>query len=664
MLKHTLIPDPKKIFKVWQSISPFRRNRDTPTQHQKPISTLVLAAAILALGGTALISYGIVRGLLLESLKANAMMQVHKSGDEIDAWLSTLLDRIQVIANSSEVRSMDWSVAEPSLQLERERLPDFFQFLLAKPNGSYYNTRVGFAKGFNISDRLYFKRALAGVANVDDPVLGRTNHIWESHIAVPIWSVPPLYLNKLTKEEAKKRTRNLAFFDLPIDPYQHPKPIGVFSGSLAIKHLSYIISQTKIGEGSYAFALDSKGNAIAHPDSQLIEKHSSLLRVADADLAKISQAMVQREQGIELVKIEGKSVYVAYLPLRQAQWSVAVVIPRDNLEDKLISLNLLASFLGVILVIAIFIAFKQMQLHEQTHIQAQQLARALKELQQTQAQLIQTEKMSSLGQMIAGVAHEINNPVSFIHGNLEYVKKYTQNLLSIIRLYEHGYPKSKIQEESEEIDLEFVMADLPKTLESMKVGTERIRQIVLSLRNFSRKDEADMKEVDIHQGIDSTLLILQNQLKAKPDRPEIVVVKNYGTLPKVECYAGQLNQVFMNIISNAIDAFDNYNKTRSAQEIHDNPNRITIHTEVAHPHWVTIGIADNGSGMAEEVKQRVFDPFFTTKPVGKGTGLGLLISYQIIVDKHGGRLKCFSELGKGTEFLIEIPVQQSNRVAK
>jgi len=296
---------------------------------------------------------------------------------------------------------------------------------------------------------------------------------------------------------------------------------------------------------------------------------------------------------------------------------------------------------------------------------------ALKTLQQTQAQLIQAEKMSGLGQLVAGVAHEINNPVNFIYGNLSHTAEYTQNLLKLIQLYQQTYPtNSQIQEKIEEFDLDFISEDLPKILTSMKVGADRIRQIVLSLRNFSRLDEAEMKPVDIHEGIDSTLMILQNRLKANPDRTAIEIVKEYGDLPLVECYAGQLNQVFMNILANAIDALENYDNQRSLKDIQKNPSRITIRTKlvtnetgVGYSKNVVIQFQDNGSGMTETVRQQVFNPFFTTKPTGKGTGLGLSISYQIVVDKHGGLLQCFSQPHQGAEFRIEIPVLQSGAVA-
>jgi len=285
-----------------------------------------------------------------------------------------------------------------------------------------------------------------------------------------------------------------------------------------------------------------------------------------------------------------------------------------------------------------------------------ELRQALEHLKQTQTQLIQSEKMSSLGQLVAGVAHEINNPVNFISGNLAYAKEYTKQLLELMALYEKHCPNgvAEIEEFAEEIEIDFIRQDLPKLISSMHMGTERIREIVLNLRNFSRLDEADIKPVDIHEGIESTLVILKHRLKAA----KIELIKNYGQLPKVECYAGTLNQVFMNLLANAIDALDEYRHQKEKAGVERVSGRIEIHTEVLNSDRILVLIRDNGAGIPLKVQQRIFDPFFTTKPVGKGTGLGLSISYQIVVDKHRGALRCESEPGTGTAFYIEIPIRQ------
>lgn len=316
----------------------------------------------------------------------------------------------------------------------------------------------------------------------------------------------------------------------------------------------------------------------------------------------------------------------------------------------------------------------------------QELAKALRDVQKTQSMMVQNEKMVSLGQLVAGVAHEINNPVSFIYGNVMHADDYFQDLLKMLQLYQQEYPHPTptIQQEIDNIDLNFLLKDLPKLLNSMKMGAERIRQIVLSLKNFSRLDEAEQKQVDIHEGIESTLLILQHRFKETAGHPKITLIKEFENLPRVQCYAGQLNQVFMNIIGNAIDALEEAMETGQWAEGEQAPipycpsPTLRICTDVKyeqdalmqadsavsddsirHPSHIVIRIADNGPGIPIDVHERLFDPFFTTKEPGKGTGLGLSISYQIVVEKHGGRLLCNSAPGQGTEFAIEIPVANS-----
>ena len=298
---------------------------------------------------------------------------------------------------------------------------------------------------------------------------------------------------------------------------------------------------------------------------------------------------------------------------------------------------------------------KNAQLYQLKEGLEQRVAERTAELQKAQIQMIQQEKLSSLGQLVAGVAHEINNPISFISSNIEPAKQYVADMTKILHLYQKHYPQpvAEIEKESYDIDLEFLLEDLPKILDSMKLGSERIQNISNSLRNFSRSDITTKMPVNLHEGIDSTLLILRHRMKACGNQPEIQVIKQYGKLPLVTCYPGQMNQVFMNIFANAIDALQDGNGKEITNE---QLPTIKVGTEVIDKNNVAIRIADNGSGMTEEVKQHIFEPMFTTKTVGKGTGLGLSICRQIIEEKHGGNLSCISAPGEGTEFVIEIPL--------
>jgi signal transduction histidine kinase len=301
----------------------------------------------------------------------------------------------------------------------------------------------------------------------------------------------------------------------------------------------------------------------------------------------------------------------------------------------------------------------------QAKAQTERLQQALNDLQLAQTQLIQSEKMSSLGQLIAGVAHEINNPVNFICGNLRHIAEYTQDLLHLLQEYQKFLPVAPpdLESEIENIDLEFIMEDLPKLLDSMKVGSDRIVEIVKSLKNFSRHDGSQMQAVNIHDGIEGTLMILRHRLKATTHHQAIEIVKDYGELPLIDCYPGQLNQVFMNILVNAIDALEESmvigHSSLVAKELQITAPTITIRTQSLDDNWIVIRIADNGPGMKEEIMRRIYDPFFTTKEIGKGTGLGMAISHQIVVDRHQGILKCRSQPGEGTEFWIQIPINSA-----
>jgi signal transduction histidine kinase len=291
---------------------------------------------------------------------------------------------------------------------------------------------------------------------------------------------------------------------------------------------------------------------------------------------------------------------------------------------------------------------------------SRELETALSDLKALQVKLIESEKMSALGTLVAGIAHEINNPIGFISGNLNYAQEYAQDLLRLIQLYQQHYPDpaTEIQQEIETIDLDFLKQDVESLFESMHLGADRISQIIQSLRTFSRLDEAVFKRVDLHQGIDSTIVILNNRLKSTSRNSKgIELIRDYGQIPLITCYPSQLNQVFINLLNNAIDALEEANQKRTPEESIANPNTIWIRTYLSTENQIVISIADNGLGIPDTIRPKIFDPFFTTKPIGQGTGLGLSVSYQIVTDLHGGKLSCYSTIGQRTEFIVTLPIQ-------
>ncbi len=595
----------------------------------------------ISISTTAITSYKIIKGLLLNSLKEQALLKTQQGENDIDNWLAIRKTEIKTLANSPVVRSLDWSVMEPYLQSEVKRLQTFLLMSLSIPDGALINTQGG---RLNVKDREFFQRSIVGETIAADPIIGRTSNQLQIQISSPI--------------AAQTAT----------------KPAGVLMGGIPINRVIEVISNLHQGKGSYAFALNSQGVPIAHPNTELIgtpEKAAeSFLNSPNPRLAEIVQQMVAKRTNIEFAQLDGKWSYVAYTPLKEANWSVALVVPQENIESPLQALNLLATVLGGLLLVGLISAWRQVQLYEQirdralvSSQQAHELSKALKELQNTQAQLIHTEKMSSLGQMVAGVAHEINNPANFIHANLNHASEYSAGILDLLKLYEQTYPNptAEISDRAQDLDIEFLAEDLPKLMASMRVGTKRIREIVLSLRNFSRLDEADMKFVDIHEGLDNALMILNHRLTATPNQSEIQIIKKYADLPLVECYAGQLNQVFMNVLVNAIDALEEASQKQSFEKLKTNPHQIKLQTQIdKSSDCAIVQIYDNGIGMCEDVKQRVFDHMFTTKPVGKGIGLGMAIAYQIVVDKHAGTIEVDSTPGCGTEFTICIPLTSKN----
>ncbi|MFE1745201.1 response regulator [Coleofasciculus sp. H7-2] len=414
--------------------------------------------------------------------------------------------------------------------------------------------------------------------------------------------IPVIFMTALTETADKVRGLNLGAVDYITKPLQHEEVLARVTIHLSIQNLTKKLKEQNV--------------RLEQEIQERTRVEEALLQLKEEQEERVEERTVELSQSNALLKQE-----------IQERISTEAVLQQSEARYR-----------------------------EQAH----QLELAFRQLQQTQSQLIQSEQLASLGQLVAGVAHEMNNPVNFIYGNVTHADHYTQDLMHLLNLYAKEFPNPgpTITEEAQAIDLEFLVEDLPKLLGSMKIGVERIREIVQSLRNFSRVDEAQMKPVNIHDGLDSTLLILNNRLKSKPDYPGIQIIKEYGKLPPVECYAGQLNQVFMNLLSSVIDTLEEYDRKRSPEEIHFSRSTIRICTEITDRGFVTIQITDNGPSMTEEVRTHLFDPFYTPKTNGKGTKIGLSLSYQIVVDKHGGQMQCISAPGQGTEFIMAIPIRQ------
>ncbi len=772
------------------------------------IALLILGVTVLAASIAAGMSYQSVRSLIIHKSERNALLEVRERANKIDRWIGTRKTEIEILANTPSVRSMNWLVAGPYLKSEINRLQEFQHFALIETDGSYFTTKVGRAL-INVSDRQHFKKAMAGEVYVSDPTISRTLKRQSIvPISAPVWSNSAKSMDKIAE-----------------------KPIGVMNGVISIDRIAEVVGKLEYGAGTYAFVLNSQGVPIVHPDARLMgnidQPADSLLESADTNLANVAREMVYQKTGILLTQINDARVYVAYLPLEQAEWSIALVIPRENLEKELLPLNIMAATAAVLAAAAIFaaiaalklfvlksirtraeallrrltgrtracleldrilqttvdelgillkldraifgwydprqdtvefcweycregfsgrlgifgdpggpsgdlaarlhrcetvllhqtaaddgetpqsdranleladsryaavpiltqnnrlgylfacanrrfatpdeveileaiadslaIAISQSQLHGQIQDELKLLEELLAKLRRTEEHLVQSEKMAIVGQLAAGISREINNPINFIYGRLIHVNDYIKGLLDIIRVYREQYPEPvpAVVKEIEAFDLDFISEDLPQILNSLKVGTDRIRQIVLALRNFSLPDGDNKERVNLNESIDNILVLLAHRTS-----PKILAVKDYSNLPPILCYPGKVSQVFANILSNAIDAVNS---------IENSDQVITIKTGIVEHstgRFIAVSIAHNGSRIPPEAQQTIFDPFCGTKSFKNFTGLGLSVCYKIIVELHGGRLsvqspmpcQTASQTGGGAEFIVELPI--------
>jgi len=620
----------------------------------RPTALLYLLIIIAFIGIVGTNTYLVSRELILNQIKERAFLRISQATDQINQWLELHSLAVEFSANTDVVRTMNWQKVLPLFQYEKKRFNDFSLLALVFPDGSYYTNRVGKAKAEgNLKSRKYFQKAMAGQFNISDPHIGHVTKTVVCSIAAPIHQTS--------------------------DP--HSSVIGVLFGPLSIERITQVANEVHYGQNNYTFLLNSEGQAIVYPNPKLVLTKQwsapNLLQSSNPNLAELAKKMVHRNQGFELINLDGTQKYVAYLPLKHVNWSIALVIPRDNIESQLYLLNILTVVLSLLLLIIVMVIWYQIQLSEKAKIQvillgeqrtilqeqANQLEQTLQQLKKTQTQLVQKEKMSSLGQLVAGLAHEINNPLTFIYGNIEHINQYSKELFQVIKKYQRNSTQmSDVLEVVDVNEVNFFRQDIPKLLTSMKTGADRIKQIILSLRTFSRLDEATMKAVDIHESIDSTLFILQNRLNNFNKHKAIEITKKYAILPLVECYPGKINQVFLNILSNAIDAieglFPGNNSTIGNEQFKDTQPYIRIRTELTPDKSVNIAIANNGPNIPVEIQSMIFNPFFTTKPIGQGTGLGLSISYQIVTEVHKGKLILVSTHEPLTEFIIQIPLRQ------
>jgi two-component system, NtrC family, sensor kinase len=631
-------------------------HRDQPSS-SRWLGTSIIILTIAIATGLAIAGYTMVRAMLLESIKQNALLEAKKEADDVDRWLATRMAEVQTIANTPTIRSLDWNTIHPHFDQEVDRIQDFVSLSVGFPDGTYYNSYIGGrvansanqALG-NISDRVYFQKAIAGEANISDPFMSRSMNMPNIAIAAPVWQ----------------------------DGYRSKAPIAEIHAQVKVDRVAEVIQALRYGDGSYAFVLNTKGEAIIHPDRNLMtlaEKPAPSLRNhRDPGLALLANLMIKGEYGITKTAIAKAPVYVVYVPLRTSKWSIGLVIPQQNIESKLAALHLFALVLSVLPIVAGIFAYRQVRLVKQAELrlqllqnqkynlkqyqrllrkQAQTTQTTLANLQKTQSHLLNSQTLSNLGQLLVGMIQEVRQPNNVI---MQQTIDAEQDLQKLNQLFQKftPEPESQISPSAARYlqTAEQAFHTLGTNLQTIQTNAEQIHSLTQALKGLTQ-NKHQLETVNINLLLDDTLRLLEYRLLGQQKHLAIQVVRQYADLPMIECHVAQLNQLFVHLFNNAIDAIE----LRFYQGAQVERPSIRIRSQLLHSGHILIRITDNGRGIAEEHQDKLFTPFFTTKSQHQGVGLGLFVC-QSIVHQHQGHIRCISIPNRGTDFLVELPLKQ------